>query len=645
MNTAKVDSATLDRSAPDEPEHLALVDGPPPDRAAWVAAVDQVLRRARRIADTAPAGAGVEALTWSTLDGIAVRPLYTADDAAELPDTGVPGARPFVRGARPGGAVPDGWDVRTWHTDPDPREALLADLANGATSIWLAVGAAGTAVADLPKALDGVLLDLAPVVLDTSASPAEAEAAAQAYLELGSGRVGPAALLGTLGLDPVGVRARTGSGPDVESVVPLALRVSRDFPLVRAVVVDGLPVHAAGGSDAQELGYVVSAGVAYLRALTAAGLGVDAAARLLELRLAVTAEQFPTVAKLRAARRLWARVLEASGADLDTAPETAPAVHAVASPTMYTRRDPYVNLLRGTVAGFAAGVGGADAVTVAPFDAALGSSTPFSRRIARNTQSLLVMEAHLARVIDPAGGSWFVESLTDELARAAWAFFQELEAAGGVVAALDSGLVADRTAAVRAGRETDAATRRAPVTGVSEFPDLHEKPVPRSGPDLLAALGLGLGRGLPVYRPAAAYEAFRDRSDVHLAATGARPRAFLATLGPLATHAARAGFTRNLLHAGGIDTVDAGPTEAVDDVVAAFRDAGTPVAVLCSSDALYAERAAPVVAGLRAAGARHVLLAGKARVDGVDGHLAAGGDALAALDGMYAAIDPKEVAR
>ena len=174
-------------------------------------------------------------------------------------------------------------------------------------------------------------------------------------------------------------------------------------------------MHVAGGSAGQELGYLLAAGVAYLRALTAAGLGVDAAARLVELRLAATAEQFPTIAKLRAARRLWSRVLEVSGAD----PGTAPAVHAVASPTMYTRRDPYVNLLRGTLAGFAAGVGGADAVTVAPFDAALGASTPFSRRIARNTQSLLVMEAHLARVIDPAGGSWFVESLTDGLARAA----------------------------------------------------------------------------------------------------------------------------------------------------------------------------------------------------------------------------------
>ncbi len=644
MNTTQVDGVStvdggaLDRSAPDEPEVLALLDGPAPDRAAWVAAVDAVLRKAKRLDATAPPGAGVEALTWTTPDGVAVQPLYTAADVTDLADVGVPGRRPFVRGDSPRGAVPDGWDVRSWHAEPDPtaaHEAILTDLANGAASVWLAVGGAGTAVADLPAVLDGVLLDLAPVVLE-AADPDVGSAAAQAYLDLGAARVGPAQLHGTLGLDPIGVRARTGSGPAIGSVVPLALRASREFPLVRALVVDGLPVHVAGGSDAQELGYLLSAGVAYLRALTAAGIGVDAAARLLELRLAATAEQFPTIAKLRAARRLWSRVLEVSGAD----PGTAPAVHAVASPTMYTRRDPYVNLLRGTLAGFAAGVGGADAVTVAPFDAALGASTPFSRRIARNTQSLLVMEAHLARVIDPAGGSWFVESLTDGLARTAWAFFQELEAAGGAVAALDSGLVAERTATVRTAREADVATRRTPLTGVSEFPDLHEKPVPRSGPGLLAGLGTEPG-GLPVYRPAAAFEAWRDRSDAVLAATGTRPRAFLATLGPLAAYAARAGFTRNLLHAGGIDTVDAGPTDGVDDVVAAFRAAATPVAVLCATDALYAERAAPVVAALRDAGARHVLLAGKARLDGLDGLLYAGGDALAVLREVYAVLDPE----
>ena len=637
MDTTQVDGEALDRSAPDEPEELALAAGfPAADRDAWLGLVDRVLQRAGRLPDDAPLGAGADLLTRTTPDGIRVPPLYTADDVAGLPAAGVPGARPFVRGGSARGPVPDGWDVRQHHADPDPtaaREAVLADLTNGAASVWLAVGGAGTAVADLPAALEGVHLDLAPVVLDASGSadPDDALRAAEAYLGLAPGH----GLLGTLGLDPVGSRARTGTGPDLDVVVPLARRVAEDFPLVRAVVADGLPVHVAGGSAAQELGYAIAAGVAYLRVLTAAGLAVDAAAALVELRLAATAEQFPTIAALRAARRLWARVLEVSGAT----PATAPVLHAVTSPTAFTRRDPYGNLLRGTVAGFAAGVGGADAVTVLPFDAALGASTPFSRRIARNTQSVLVMEAHLARVVDPAGGSWFVESLTDSVARAAWAFFQEIEAAGGVVAALDSGLVAERVAGVRAVRERDAARRRSPVTGVSEFPDLDEKPVPRTGPDLLTGLGFGRPGGLPVYRPAEPFERLRDRSDAALAADGARPRAFLATLGPLAAHGTRAAFARNLLHSGGIDTVEAGATATADEVAAAFTAAGTPAAVLCATDALYTERGADTVAALRAAGARYVLLAGSADIPGLDGVLKAGGDAVAVLDGIWAALD------
>jgi methylmalonyl-CoA mutase len=643
MNTTQVDGDALDRAAPDVPEDLALAaDFPAVDRADWVALVDRVLRRAGRLADDAPAGAGVAALTRATPDGISIVPLYTADDVAGLPPVGVPGRQPFVRGGRPAGAVPDGWDVRQWHAQPDPataREDLLADLANGATSIWLAVGGGGTAVADLPAALDGVHLDLAPVVLDTagSADPDDALRAAQAYLALAQDRgVDAARLRGTLGLDPVGRRARAGTGPDLDTVVPLAVRAAREFPLVHAVVVDGLPVHVAGGSDAQELGYALAAGVAYLRVLVDGGLDVDTAAGLLELRLAATAEQFPTIAMLRAARRLWARVLEVSGA----APATAPVLHAVASPTGYTRRDPYGNLLRGTVAGFAAGAGGADAVTMAPFDAALGSSTSFSRRIARNTQSVLIREAHLARVVDPAGGAWFVESLTAALARAAWGFFQEIEAAGGVVRALDSGMVAERVAPVRAVRERATATGRAPVTGVSAFPDLDEVPVPRTGPDLLAGLGFGGPGGLPVHRPAAPFEALRDRSDAVAAGTGSRPRAFLATLGPPAAYGVRAGFARPLMHAGGIETVEAGPTGTAEEVAAAFTAARTPVAVLCSADAVYAERGADTVAALRAAGARLVLLAGSVAVDGLDGHLAAGADALVVLDAVWAALDP-----
>jgi methylmalonyl-CoA mutase len=374
----------------------------------------------------------------------------------------------------------------------------------------------------------------------------------------------------------------------------------------------------------------MAAGVAYLRALTDAGLDVATAARLLEFRYAATDEQFPTIAKLRAARRLWARVLSACGAP-DAGGQHQ---HAVSSPTMFTRRDPYVNLLRGTVAGFAAGVGGADAVTVAPFDAALGVATPFSRRVARNTQALLIQEAHLARVVDPAGGGWLVESLTDALARAGWAFFQELEAAGGAVVALDSGLVAARVEAVRAGREKAVATRRTPITGVSEFPDLAEVPVERAPRP--AQNGSPHG-GLPVYRPAAPFEAYRDRSDAVLAATGTRPTAFLATLGPLATYSTRASFTRNLLAAGGIDAVEAGPTETAEAVATAWAQSKAAVAVLCSSDALYAERGEATAAALRAAGARRILVAGTVDVPGIDGQLYAGCDALAVIDGVYVA--------
>ncbi len=600
-------------------------DFPTPSRAQWSALVDQVARAARRIPEDAVAGAGEAALTRTDLDGIAVRPLYTGEEQP-IPATGVPGAPPYVRGSRPTGPVPAGWDVRQRHEEPDPVAAaagIVADLANGVTSIWLAVGEGGTAPADLDAALAGVHLELAPVVLDAGAA---AEAAAEAFLAIAAERGTPAAeLLGTLGLDPIGLRARAGSGPEPASVVSLARRVAERHPRVRAVVVDALPVHTAGGSDAQELGWSLAAGVAYLRELVGAGFDLGTAAGLLEFRFAATAEQFPTIAKLRAARRLWSRVTEACGSPQ---PQFQ---HAVGSPTMLTRRDPYVNLLRGTVAGFAAGVGGADAVTVLPFDAAIGGSEPFSRRIARNTQALLTDESHLARVLDPAGGSWYVESHTAALAHAAWAFFQELEAAGGAVATLDSGLLDERIAAVRARREGDVATRRCPLTGVSEFPDPDERPVTR------AARPEPGGAGLPYYRPAAVFETLRDRSDAMLAATGRRPRAFLATLGPPAAYTGRAGFARNLLQAGGIELVEAGPTATATEVVAAFSAADTPVAVLCSTDSIYAERAAATVTALRQAGATRVLLAGSAAVAGLDGRLAAGADAPAAIADVHAA--------
>ncbi|MBG0851719.1 methylmalonyl-CoA mutase small subunit [Streptomyces spinoverrucosus] len=571
-------------------------------REQWQRLVAGVLRKSGKDVEGT---AAEDALATTLEDGLRVRPLYTAHDAA--PEPGLPGFAPFVRGARAEGNTLGGWDVRQRHATVDGG-AVLADLENGVTSLWLVVGESGLPVSSLGRVLDGVYLDLAPVVLDAGR---EVEDAARELLRLYEERgVAGEAARGNLGADPLGFEARTGQSYDFSVVAGLARRCADEFPGLRALTVDALPYHEAGGSAAQELGCSLATGVAYLRALTEAGLSVEQACGQLEFRYAATADQFLTIAKLRAARRLWARVAEVCGGP------GAQVQHVVTSPVMMTRRDPWVNMLRTTVATLAAGVGGADAVTVLPFDHALGLPDAFARRIARNTSTILIEESHLSRVIDPAGGSWYVERLTDELAHAGWEFFRTIERAGGQEAALRSGMVRERLAETWAARGAKLAKRREPVTGVSEFPHLAEKPVVRE-PAPEPPTG-----GLPRVRRDDAYEALRARSDAHLAATGSRPRIFLATLGPAAAHTARATFAANLFQAGGIEPVTEGT----------FEQSGASEACLCSSDELYAEQAEDHARELTAAGATHVFLAGKpGQYTGVDSYVFAGCDAVAVL--------------
>ncbi|MFJ6379518.1 methylmalonyl-CoA mutase small subunit [Kitasatospora sp. NPDC092039] len=610
------------------PERLPLAaEFPAAHREQWQQLVQGVLRKSGAQPEDGPAAE--QALTTRLQDGLSARPLYTAEDTAA--DPGFPGFPPFVRGGRPQGAAVTGWDVRQRHADPDRRranEAVLADLEHGVSSLWLELGGAGLPVDALPEALAGVYLDLAAVALD--AGPEFTHAAEQLFKLYEEREVSPGAAAGNLGADPLGLQARTGDGDRTEVLLAeatsLAARCAAGYPGLRALTVDALPYHEAGASPAQELGCSLAAGVAYLRALTAAGLTVDEALGQLEFRYAADADQFLTIAKFRAARRLWARVAEVSGAG---ATASAQRQHAVTSRVMMTARDPWVNMLRTTVACLAAGVGGADSVTVLPFDSALGLPDAFARRIARNTQAILLEESHLARVIDPAGGSWYVEQLGEELALAAWAWFQEIERAGGLRAALSAGLVEERIAATWAERSVKLAKRREPITGVSEFPHLDEQPLVRE------PAPAALGGGLPQVRRAEAYEALRDRSDAHLAATGARPTLFLASIGTASAHTARTTFAANLFQAGGIATVSA---ESVDPAAfaEAFTASGATVACLCSSDALYAEHAAPVAGALKAAGADRVLLAGRpAEVpDGVDEFIFAGSDAVAVLTSL-----------
>ena len=555
----------LDEPTELEPEQGTLDLAHPEDRhtrADWERETAKVLRKARRMGDDDPDELVWDKLTRTTLDGIVLPPLGTPELLEGLQTAGRP--------ARAGE-----WDIRAHLADGEAKavnEEALLDLEGGVTSLWVAAGPD----TDFAALLKGVFVDLAPVVLDPTG---DAAATARAFLDwAGDLELHPATNLGLPAFDADVARLASDRG-------------------VLAFVIDATVVHDRGGSDAQELGWAMATAATVLRAATEAGLPVAEAAALVEFRHAVTDEQFTSIAKLRSARRLWARMQELSDA------EPVPMrLHAVTSRPMMTRYDPWVNMLRTTVAAFAAGVGGADSVTVLPFDSALGRPDTFGRRIARNTSHLLISESHVARVSDPAGGAYAVEKLTDDLAAAAWAVLGELEEQG-------SGEWWDAAIAdVVAAREKQVATRKRPLTGLSEFPNLAETLPERSGP------------GLGVTSYGASFEALRDDP--------AQAHVFLATLGPVAAHTARATFATNLFAAGGVAVDVAGATDGVESLLAAYD--GQAVVCLAGADAVYAEWGEAAAAALREAGATRVVVAGKP-TDYSDDACAMGVDALAFL--------------
>ncbi|OBJ02829.1 methylmalonyl-CoA mutase small subunit [Mycobacterium alsense] len=528
-----------------------------------------------------------------TYDGIAIRALYTALD--ELAEPALPGEWTFVRGADARRDVNAGWKVAEAFPAPGgdaDNGAVLAALSEGVSALLLRVGEPR----ELKSLLSGVYLDLVPVILDAGAGYAAACDALLALVdELDPDRRD--ALSIDLGADPLTAPLSRRETAATEQVLAVAARVAAR-PGVRAITVDGPAFHNLGANASWELAGSVAAAVAYLRLLTDAGIPVAQALRQISFRLAADDDQFVTIAKMRAARQLWARVAEVVG-DPDGG---AAVVHAETSLPMMTQRDPWVNMLRVTIAAFGAGVGGADTVLVSPFDAAIPGGFPgvangFSRRIARNTQLLLLEESHVGRVLDPAGGSWFVEDLTEQLAQRAWRQFQDIEARGGFTDARD--YVAEQVAEVAARRADDIAHRRTAITGVNEYPNLEEPPLKQAQPQGDSA----------VRRYAAEFEALRDRSDAYLARTGSRPRALLLPLGPLAEHNVRATFAANLLASGGIEAANPGPVDAAG-VAAAVAEERSPVVVICGTDKRYHDEAAAVVDAARSAGVDRVYLAG-----------------------------------
>lgn len=618
---------------------------PTVDRQQWLDAVRGVLLRGRvdasdgasddpEAADRAFAEAFARQLVTLTDDGIELQPLY---DAADVPDhVAPPGAAPYVRSTH---AAPRPWEIRqrVW-SDVDGSTGVI-ELESGATGVLVELGADLAHDVDgirsrLERVLDGVHLDLAPVSL--AASPgSDGSAGATALLDLWEQRGIPAAeRRGTLGVDPVGAWARSGGATDLtgsfRSAADVVGRAGDAAPSARVVVADGTLWHDAGATDGQELAWTIAAAVLLVRRLSEAGVDPDRAFSAIEFRWAATADQFATITKLRAARRLWARVAELSGVG---ATASRMSQHADGSRAMLTRYDPWVNALRSTVACFSAVMGGADAITVSPHDLLLEhGGTAFGRRIARNTQTILQLESHLARVVDPAGGSWYVEHRTADLAAVAWSSLQEVEALGGLDDAVRDGHVHRALAAARDRRERAVATRRRVLTGSSEYPNIDETPPgprpvpvpgdPAPGHDLGDhAVGATAFEPLRLRRLAEPFERQRGRSDAHALEHGERPTVFLAAIGGPAASTARVTFAKSAFESGGIRAVVGEPSE--------FDPAITSVVCLCSSDAVYAEQGAQAAAQLREAGATKIFLAGRRlNVDGVDEEVGAGSDVL-----------------
>jgi methylmalonyl-CoA mutase len=657
-------------------------DFPQVDYAAWRQGVDADLK-----------GAPFEKrMISSSYEGIELQPLYTEASFPTRHDpAGVPGFPPFARAASPLGNTLHGWDIRQLPDHPDPAGAnaqILDDLAGGATSVALRLDAAarhghdadapaaavlyaqdGVAVSsagDLTQALDRVQLGAAGVWLQAGA--AFLPAAALHIAAAAAGGVSGETLRGGFGADPLGALMQQGRlavplERALGDMADLACWTAAHAPHMTAVAVDTAPYHDAGASSVQDLAFLLATGVAYLRVLTDAGLDVNAAAGQIDFGISVGARFYQAIAKLRAARVLWAAVVAASGG--------APAAQALrmrvaTGRRVLTTRSQPVNILRNTVAAYAGAIAGAEAITTVSFDAPTGISTAQSRRNARNTQLILAEECHLGRVIDPAGGSWYIEWYTNALAGQTWALFQQIEAQGGMVAAAGSGWVAEQIAAVQARRGRDIASRKVPITGVSEHPGGQEPPTPQEVIDrpalgraaaqrlvawrrahapgaALAALaaaqgertaaaiaaareGATLGEIAAALVPAgsapavttplgvhpydAAFVALRDAAEAFAARRGHPPRVWLAGAGSFAEQTARRNFAANFFAAGGFEVLADDAAGAPDAAVAAFARSGAPVAVICSTDRRYPAVVPELAPKLKAAGARQVVLAG-----------------------------------
>jgi methylmalonyl-CoA mutase len=599
---------------------------PPASEADWRALVERVLD-----------GRPFESLVSTTFEGLKIAPLY------QRPTNESTYARRQHHGP---------WKIsqRMDHPEPETANQLArADLIGGADALTLTIAQAHSARGfgvridgerDLDAALAGIDLDLISLRVDAGARALDL---APSFAAIARSRSLTSASLDVdFGHDPVGHLARTGVLPPGRGVAEMH-KLLRDAGFAGHLLLgDGRPYHEAGVGEAQELGCVIATGVEYLRLLEAGGLSLEDARNEIAFLLAADADEFLSLAKFRALRLLWARVESACG--LTPKPMH---LHAETAFRMMTKYDPFVNILRTAMGVFCAGVGGADAVTVLPFTLALGLPDNFARRIARNTQLILIHEAKLAKVADPAAGAGSFEALTEELCKRAWSLFRDFEAHGGMIESLRAGVPQTEIAAAAVARREAIARRTLAITGTSAFPLLAEAPVsvletaPTAANESPAA---GDCVPLPSRRDAEPYERLRAASDEQFRKTGERPKIFLANLGRPQGFAAAAAFAVNFFAAAGIEAVSNESLETPQEAADAFRASGCKIVCICVPQAVSMQALSDAARALRGAGAARIYLAGREPGEaetalleaGVAELICAGGDVPAILEDTLA---------
>jgi len=528
-------------------------------------------------------------LVWRTNEGFNVQPMYRSEDIEGLATVNsLPGDYPYLRGTRDN----NDWLVRQEITADDAAEAnkvALDVLGKGVTSLGFHV--ADPSVDTLRTMLEGV--DLKKVEVNFTCCLKKALPLAEALATYAAEKGVEAELKGSIDFNPFKKPLRKGVTLEAEAVARMAVALIaavKTLPGVRVLAVDSVMLEDAGSYIFQELGYALSWGASWLTLLTEAGLSADEVARRIKFNMGVSSNFFMELAKFRAARMMWAQVAKQYGvAEADC----KMVAHASTSRFNQTLYDAHVNLLRSQTEAMSAALAGVDSITVTPFDVPYQTPDEFSERIARNQQHLLKEESHLDKVTDPAGGSYYVETLTVSLAKEAWKLFLDVEEKGGFLAQANAGEVAKAVRESAEKRHTDVARRKEILLGTNQYPNVNEMAAGKIK-ELHGALPCACGNaceenpaGLPVKRAASDFEALRLATE----AAAKRPKVFMLTIGNLAMRLARAQFSGNFFGCAGYEIIDNLGFNTVEEGVDAALEKGADVVVLCSSDDEYAELA------------------------------------------------------